>query len=77
MTENDVIQMMRQAGLTRTKYAPSFRRLIEIAVIAEREACAKVCDEKVEAEYATGKVDHNEMGWTQACAIDIRARGQG
>jgi hypothetical protein len=40
----------------------------------EREACAKVCDEKVEAEYATGKVDHNEMGWTQACAIAIRAR---
>ena len=43
---------------------------------AEREACAKVCDEKVDAEYATGKVDHNEMGWTQACAIAIRARGQ-
>ena len=40
----------------------------------ENEACAKVCDEKVEAEYATGKVDHNEMGWTQACAIAIRAR---
>jgi len=44
-------------------------------VLDEREACAKVCDEKVEAEYATGKVDHNEMGWTQSCAIAIRARG--
>jgi len=42
----------------------------------EREACAKVCDEKVNAEYATGKVDHHEMAWTQACAIAIRARGQ-
>jgi hypothetical protein len=42
----------------------------------EREACAKVCDEKVDAEYATGKVDHNEMAWTQACAIVIRARGE-
>lgn len=41
---------------------------------AEREACARVCDAKVDAEYATGKVDHNEMGWTQACAIEIRAR---
>ena len=49
---------------------------IREAVAAEREACAKVCDEKVDAEYATGKVDHNEMGWTQACAIAIRARGQ-
>lgn len=43
---------------------------------AAHEACAKVCDEKVDAEYATGKVDHNEMGWTQACANAIRARGQ-
>jgi hypothetical protein len=42
----------------------------------EREACAKVCDEKVDAEYKTGKVDHHEMGWTQACAIAIRARGE-
>jgi hypothetical protein len=45
------------------------------AIAAEREACAKVCDEKFAAEYATGKVDHNEIGWTQACAIAIRARG--
>ena len=51
-------------------------KLVNAAIAAEREACAKVCDEKVEAEYATGKVDHNEMGWTQACAITIRARGQ-
>lgn len=47
-----------------------FAALIEQAAI---ERCAKVCDEKVNAEYATGKVDHNEMGWTQACAIAIRA----
>ena len=46
------------------------------AVADEREACAKICDGKVGAEYATGKVDHNEMGWTQSCAIDIRARDQ-
>jgi len=44
------------------------------AVAAEREACAKVCDGKVDAEYATGKVDHNEISWSQACAIAIRAR---
>lgn len=50
--------------------------LAERLVLAEREACAKLCEDKVDAEYATGKVDHNEMGWTQACAIDIRARGE-
>jgi len=40
----------------------------------EREACAKLCDDKVNSEYSTGKVDHNEMAWTLACAIAIRAR---
>ena len=49
-----------------------FAREVEAKTI---ERCAKVCDEKVDAEYATGKVDHNEMGWTQACAIAIRALG--
>lgn len=48
--------------------------MVGILVEAEREMCAKVCDQKVDAEYATSKVDHNEMGWTQACAIAIRAR---
>jgi hypothetical protein len=50
--------------------------LCQIVAAREREACAKVCDEKVDAEYKTGKVDHHEMGWTQACAIAIRARGE-
>lgn len=50
------------------------RNIAAAAKAEEREACAKLCDEKVDAEYATGKVDHNEMGWTQACAIAIRAR---
>jgi hypothetical protein len=49
---------------------------LEAAVAAEREACARVCDRKVDAEYETGKVDHNEIAWTKLCAIAIRARGQ-
>jgi hypothetical protein len=51
-------------------------RFASLVAAAEREACAKVCDEKVDSEYATGKVDHNEMAWTQACVIAIRARGE-
>jgi len=42
---------------------------------SEREACAAVCCDMIDAEYKTGKVDHNEMAWTQACAAAIRARG--
>jgi hypothetical protein len=90
--------MMREAGLIRTKYAPTFHRLCEIAaaaerkkmqldgihtcsnecqrpacvavrkaVKAEREACAKVCDDELE-----------RLGWDANVADvvrEIRARG--
>lgn len=48
-------------------------RLVTRAMAEQAEFDAKLCAEKVDAEYATGKVDHNEMAWTQACAIVIRA----
>jgi hypothetical protein len=73
MTDDDVIQMMRQAGLTRTKYAPSFRRLIEIAAAAEREACANVCME--DASLMRGGTPP-QIALMEAAA-GIRARGQG
>jgi hypothetical protein len=83
MTRDDIIRMAREAGLLdngvlrgATDDSVRVERFAALVAAAEREACAKVCDQKVDAEYATGKVDHNEMGWTQACAIDIRARGQ-
>jgi len=65
-------QIMGARGFQTMYTAEQMRK----AVADEREACAKVCDAKVDAEYATGKVDHNERGWTQACAAAIRARGQ-
>jgi hypothetical protein len=46
------------------------------AIKAEREACAQVCESFSSAEYATGKVDHNEQAWTDYCADAIRARGE-
>ena len=77
MNRDEIIRMARDAGKHQWPIEPEFlERFAAIVAAAEREACAKVCDEKVDAEYATGKVDHNEMGWTQACAIAIRARGQ-
>jgi hypothetical protein len=76
MTDEEYEQAMADEGQRRMlSFDNDVRALIKEAVEAEREACAKVCDEKVAAEYATGKVDHNEMGWTQACAFTIRERG--
>ena len=91
MNQNEIIEMARQAGFLTNEiksYVISpytfedqdlyeeIEAFVKLVEEKEREACAKVCDDKVDAEYATGKVDHNEMGWTQSCAIAIRARGE-
>ena len=82
MNREDIIKLAREANIKQAIETPhllfvhELERFAALAVAAEREACAKLCDEKVDAEYKTGKVDHHEMAWTQACAIAIRARGQ-
>jgi hypothetical protein len=79
MTPDDIIKMAREAGYGEhmsVLHGPALERFAALVAAREREACAMVCDEKVDAEYKTGKVDHNEMAWTQACAIAIRARGE-
>ena len=84
MTKEEIIQMAKQADFldyelddgTTNAFDVRYEAFAKLVARHEREACAKVCDDKVDAEYATGKVDHNEMGWTQSCAIAIRARGE-
>jgi hypothetical protein len=73
MTRKDIDELMRDNGIS--VVGEAVYALCQIVATHEREACAKLCDEKVDAEYKTGKVDHHEMAWTQACAIAIRARG--
>ena len=78
MKTDDIIRMAREADLPacHTTHPKALERFAKLVADYEREECAKVCEAKIDAEYKTGKVDHNEMGWTQACAIAIRARGQ-
>ena len=78
MTQDEVIELACQTfgGVIKKEERDNFIAFAKLVADKEREACAKVCDDKVDAEYATGKVDHNEMGWTQSCAIAIRARGE-
>lgn len=86
MTSEDILRMARDSGLAEwheSVQAHGFafanpdrlERFANLVAAHEREACAAICDAKVKAEYATGKVDHNEIGWTQSCAAAIRARG--
>jgi hypothetical protein len=63
MTKDDIIRMAKEAGFERTKMHKALERFAIIVAAAEREACAKVCE---------------EPGWNAAnwCAKAIRARGQ-
>jgi len=74
-TEDELKFYINETNFWCKKYLKAQEELKK-AVEAEREACATVCDGNVDAEYATGKVDHNEMSWSQSCAIAIRARGE-
>jgi len=66
MTEKDIVRLAEEAELWAHKdreYA-AIERFANLVAQAEREACAKVCE---------------EPGWNAAnwCAKAIRARGQG
>ena len=65
MNREDIIRMAREAGLVNweaTAYANELERFAALVASAEREACAKICE-----EHST---------WTgRMCAETIKARG--
>ncbi len=61
----DITRMAREAGWSQ-KDIDSLLYIVETAAAAEREGCAKVCDER-ELPNLYGK---------RECAAAIRARGQ-
>ena len=72
MNRDDIILMAREAGWTgpeeNVTYVAMLERFATLVAAAEREACAKVCEQLGE-EYAYASEEH--------CAEAIRARGQG
>lgn len=76
MTRDDIIRMAREAGLSNDfgnlgyPYFPELKRFAALVAAAEREACAKVCDEYDVAE------DVNSSDTAEGIALAIRARGQ-
>ena len=84
MDRDDIIRMAREAGMIGTGEAGNeLERLYREAILdalprfayliaaAEREACAKVCEEYQDA------VDRHRWPNGYECADAIRARGQG
>jgi hypothetical protein len=62
MSRDDIIRMAREAGIVVTGEA--VWKLCELVAAAEREACAKVCEDK-----------NTLLAWPTYAAA-IRARGQ-
>lgn len=74
MTRDDIIRMAKEAGLTLSSfcrwsaYSDDLERFAALVAAAEREACAKLCDELRDE-------DGFEPYGTE-CAAAIRARGE-
>jgi len=74
MTRDDIIRMALKAemrfDLTMPRFIDELERFAALVAAAEREACAKVCDE-------VGMLGRDALGkfWTDKCAAAIRARG--
>ncbi len=74
MTRDDTIRMAKEASSEHDYDFPNIfalERFAALAAAAEREACAKVCDE-------VGMLGRDALGkfWTDKCAAAIRARGE-
>ena len=69
MNRDDIIRIAKEAGFARTKMHKALERFAELIAAAEREACAKVCDEYDVAE------DVNSCDTAEGIALAIRARG--
>lgn len=71
MTREDIIRMAREAGLDPDlwNYTDAFERYAYLVAAVEREACARVCDQR-------SIEDSWEGCYADACAEAIRARGE-
>lgn len=92
MTRDDIIRMAKEVGIEFHEYTDVcgrknitsngskrievFERFAELVSAAEREECAKVCDEQSEIYAALAQTDGDEIAMRISdCAALIRARG--
>ena len=89
MTKDDIIRMAREAGLADgielDREIAEFERFANLIAAAEREACAKVCDEQEQRskesseaakQESIAKLYHHCSVTATWNAAAIRARGQ-
>ena len=72
MNQDDIIRMAREADLPpcHTTHSKALKRFAALVAAAEREACAKLCEEEIE------KIKPVYSVTTENALKTIRARGQ-
>jgi hypothetical protein len=77
MTQDEIIEMARQAGFEehQAKFDTRFEPFAKLVAEKEREACAKIC-ERTKADVITGNAVEAFNYATKYLAKLIRARGQ-
>ncbi len=76
MTHEEYIDLFHKAQVNLVAFKPVFncneelRHMVEMAVEAEREACAKVCEKHSEVYASLPKTLTTDTSW--AACIDIR-----
>ncbi len=73
MTRDDIIRTAREVGWSQ-KDIDSLLYIVETAAAAEREACAKVCDDLEPDDRHEGAWIAGWCDGTDDCAAAIRAR---
>lgn len=82
MTQDDMVKVARECGIGLAYGRESIERFYTFVAAAEREACAKVCEELRDSflspQYATGQPMSSigERFAAGRCAEAIRARGE-
>ena len=79
MNREDIIRMAREAGCGGIDNFEVIERFAAIVAAAERDACAKVCDETLAQHYMKQTIPERDEALFLAacadCASAIRARG--
>lgn len=79
MTQDDILEMARSAGVTDgielQHEIDAVMRFAVLVAAAERDACAKACDELVSPSRSHSDPGRAWITGTLDCAAAIRARG--
>lgn len=77
MAQEDIVKMARKAGIAKyglgwTCWEGQLEAFAALVAAAEREACAKVCDNRITNEAGMQREDYEN----RQCAAAIRSRGE-